>query len=354
MKIRLHAYAIMILSIIVGNILFSDIGASPVDQSPNDNKKQEKNEERPSVIDKPTTKLSSKAQQANDAQTQEFIDRARKLMLSKNKQLNLYGQVVDQYNKPVAGAKIVYSIEYYDGVVRGDYGSVIENYTVHSDNEGRFALLNQFGVRMVIRTIKKAGYEFTTIPDNNSHIVLNYGILKGSHIPKKIAEDTPVVFKGWKIGNIPTKYFQESYVRYGFDAGEIYTIDFLNRGAKHKGQVEGDLRVFFERSGDMVRDKPSWSVRLEAVNGGLIETSDVYNYLAPEDGYSASWEYGHSHDDSDYTSIKQITLYLKSRNGQVHTRLNLEINPFYNTRPVIVTDYFANPTGSRSLYSKRR
>ncbi len=311
-------------------------------------------EKHPSVIAVPTTKLSTKMQQSDNTETQAFINSARDLMLSKNKQINLYGKVLDQYNQPVTDAEIIYSIKFYDGIVRGDYGSVIENYKIYTDDGGGFAILNQLGVHVGILSIKKSGYEFTRIPDESDYDMLTYTFLKGASIPKKITADSPVVFNGWKIEEKPERYFQETSVVYGFDSGETYTINFLKNGAKLNGNVEGDLRVTFERGGDMVRDKPSWHVRLEAVNGGFIETSDTYMYQAPEDGYSQVWEYGHNHTDTDYTSMKTVSFYLKSRNGQVHTRLNMDVRPFYGKRPVIITDYFANPTGSRSLYSKRR
>jgi uncharacterized protein YegP (UPF0339 family) len=346
---------IVILLMVGVYVLIVYTEAPHVGKSMNGIVKQAEEEHHPSRITTPTTKISSKQQVVGSEGDKEHINKIRNYMLSRNKSLEIYGLVVDQYNQPISDAEIVYVISYYDGNVRADYGYAVEYYKIYSDQDGRFALLNQLGFNLGIKKIKKTGYEFTDVPNKSYANGTTYSYLEGADIPKKITADSPVVLKGWKIEETPQTYFQRDGVNYGFKSGETYTINFLNRGKKQKGEAEGDLRVSFERSGDMAKNKPSWHVRLEAVNGGLVETSDTYMYQAPEDGYSSVWEFGHNNEDSDYESKKHVDFYLKSRNGQVYARLNMELIPFYNNKySVIYTSYLANPTGSRSLYSKKR
>lgn len=96
------------------NTLSSVTVASPVDQSQNDENKQEIEAKRPLVIDKPVIKISPKQQVVGSEGDKEHINNIRNYMLSRNKSLEVYGLVVDQYDQPISDAEIVYSISFLE------------------------------------------------------------------------------------------------------------------------------------------------------------------------------------------------------------------------------------------------
>jgi hypothetical protein len=81
-----------------------------------------------------------------------------------------------------------------------------------------------------------------------------------------------------------------------------------------------------------LRSKQEWGLQVEAVQGGLIQTSmgeSRVTYAAPEDGYqpSATFLFSTNAPQKWFTGFDQM-LYLKSRSGEVYSKvlISFEIN----------------------------
>jgi predicted Co/Zn/Cd cation transporter (cation efflux family) len=105
-----------------------------------------------------------------------------------NREFDFYGKVIDQYDKPIVNAKIVYS-------VKKGFRTGIGN-TITTDINGFFSITNQNAVSLSFRSIKKNGY---LISRNKHHF--SYGHMKDNIITSEIK---PYIFDGWK----KTRVFQ--------------------------------------------------------------------------------------------------------------------------------------------------
>ncbi len=93
-----------------------------------------------------------------------------------------------------------------------------------------------------------------------------------------------------------------------------------------------------------------WTLTLESLDGGLMESNDEQMFLAPAEGYQTKLVIHMPADATDWTNEKSFNLYLKLRGGQQYGRAELKVlvgsdrqaTPFY-----IIS--FINPGGSRNL-----
>ncbi len=72
-------------------------------------------------------------------------------------------------------------------------------------------------------------------------------------------------------------------------------------------------------------------------------------YRAPETGYQLRYEVNVSANDPQWSGQAKRQFYLKSREGKVYARLEVEILSNYQDKAVFNVEYYANPTGSRNL-----
>src|SRR5262249_22809427 len=94
-----------------------------------------------------------------------------------------------------------------------------------------------------------------------------------------------------------------------------------------------------------------WSVLLEAVDGGLIETADGLRFQAPATGYRARIEYAFKAADStvQWNDELQRRFYLRSGGGQTYASLDLVVRADPAKGAGATVTYTANPAGSRNL-----
>jgi hypothetical protein len=93
----------------------------------------------------------------------------------------------------------------------------------------------------------------------------------------------------------------------------------------------------------------NWSCEIEGVGGGVIETQDEFMYRAPESGYLPRYDMSISASDGHWSDEAKRQFYLKSREGKVYARLEVEILANYQDKAVFSVKYYANPSGSRNL-----
>ena len=245
--------------------------------------------------------------------------------------IKFYGRVIDQHGNPVAGAKVGVSLLRWRIL---DAGGEYHEFT--TDSEGYFAIKGISGQVLTIRKIEKDGYEI--IGENqNSQTFRVEGIRKN--------KSSPYVFQAWKKTEAEPLVYNDVLIGFSPD-GQSYAIDLIKPKKVLNGN-SGDIRVRFKRP--LNTNRADWSVVIEGLGGGLVETNDVHMNQAPESGYQPVWNFEMKKDNSKFRFEVNKKFYLKSREGRCFGRLELVITPFYNDRSVIDAKYWINPNGSRNL-----
>ncbi|HEC12600.1 MAG TPA: carboxypeptidase regulatory-like domain-containing protein [Acidiferrobacteraceae bacterium] len=267
--------------------------------------------------------------------------------------IEFYGRVVDQHGKSVEGVKVVYSVNSSPGF--GGPG----RYTAITDSDGRFSVSEVRGITMTIWDATKPGYAINAIGDfrirsnNRAELVTTY------------TPDNPYIISAWKLPEPGVVWSaQHSKVKLIPD-GRLYSVTFADhRATIEEGQSDkAHLWISMTAEPDEKRYlQGSWSITIEAVDGGILPTKDVLMYEAPETGYARRWEKVYTMDEDGYkTGLAKQKLYFVAHNKGVYGRVVMDVYPFrYMSKSQkkkgavrdssIYLYYTVNPNGSRNLY----
>lgn len=113
---------------------------------------------------------------------------------------------------------------------------------------------------------------------------------------------------------------------------------------------DGDLRVTLSqfpleiRTG---REKFDWMVKVEILNGGLIEESDSYPYWAPANDYQPSFEFNMVSNAVKWLPNLKKNFYIKNAQGQYGI---MQFGVYPGRSPTgLQVDFTINPSGSQNL-----
>jgi hypothetical protein len=123
------------------------------------------------------------------------------------------------------------------------------------------------------------------------------------------------------------------------------------RGEKKiEGGKMGDFKISIHRPAQVSSEsRYDWSCVVEGIGGGVIETQDEFMYYAPESGYQPHYEVTVAASDPKWSDRATRHLYLKSNDGKIYARLEVEIFANYQDKAVFSVKYYANTNGSRNL-----
>jgi hypothetical protein len=268
---------------------------------------------------------------------------------AREKEVEFWGKVIDQHGQPVAGVAVTATITSHQIPLPGFKPHPRTIYSATSDVSGLFYIKGGAGRGFTIETMMKQGYVLN--PELQKRTDNLYWYNYDQLDPKGFMPDAnaPVVFRMWKIGKPEKLIDGESF--YGIiPNGGVYTVDLLTK-KKSLGEATGDLRVSIHRPSDIKWGARGydWSCEIDGIGGGVIETQDELMYSAPESGYQSHYEIKISACDVPWSDEVKRQLYLKSRDGKVYARLDVEIFANYQDKAVFSMKYFANPNGSRNL-----
>jgi hypothetical protein len=249
-------------------------------------------------------------------------------MEENKKPLDIYGKVIDQYGQPVFNAKIEGGILLNVNFIK----SKGETHYTETDINGLFSFIGIHGKKLGIWP-KKEGYI--------------YDLRLPSQRPENYQPDpnSPIVFTMWKLRG------PEPLVSSGIDAhiphdGTPVVFD-LTSG---KQSPNGDFRVALSQYPLEVQkgwDKFDWSVKVEILNGGLVEENDAYPFWAPADGYQPSFEFNESTNAVKWIGGLQKKFYVKTAQGQ-YGMMQFKVYPGRSPTGVEV-NITVNPSGSQNL-----
>jgi hypothetical protein len=238
-----------------------------------------------------------------------------------------YGKVVDESNQPILGVQVSFNTSSVnESLTKEQY----DNGTVTTDDRGIFKIDGVHGVGMVFQLSHPNYYSY---PEN----ITDYDI---RDYPKKGAlpntEDTALVFRMHSKGHPVPLIFRSG----GFHAPNDGSIANFPLRGNTRAEILGQLQVQ-GWSGIRSDTNPyDWKVQLTMPEGGIIESTNYFDFLAPETGYSESVDFQVSGSE-----MARKQYFLKLPSGYV--RFKLEV--IMGKDMFVSGDYYYNPDGSQNL-----
>ena len=247
--------------------------------------------------------------------------------------IEFYGKVIDDRGAPIDGAIINYS-------VADQYFGNSSKYTGISDSGGSFTISGVKGAGVYVE-VSKGGYY--RVPEK-SYASFGYGVPSGRQPPSK---DNPAIFVLRKKGVAEPLVYVSSRQYKVPRNGTPFEID-LQTG-RQAGAGEGDVKV--ERwANDQNKDESGrfdWKCRISVPGGGLIERTDLFDFDAPENGYTELVEIDMPKTlGSNWQRTKRAEYFVRLQDGSF-ARVALTMHSGHNN--FLVMESFVNPSGSRRL-----
>jgi hypothetical protein len=243
---------------------------------------------------------------------------------------DFYGKVIDQFGQPIPGVSITGQLVFNTDI---DGGIKTETHTTQTDSQGLFQFTGLHGASLNVRP-EKDGYKYG---DRGEGLKGPAGSMAG---PTDRA-----VLTMWKLrGAEPLTSFRiDAKIPYD---GSPTTFET----ATGKESPNGDLKVTLSRAPLQVHRSGQgfdWAVKIEMLDGGLIEENDPYPYWAPESGYRPSFEFNMSSNSVPWNSTLEDSFYLKNSGGQFG---RMQVGVYGAATPArLQINFTINPSGSQNL-----
>jgi hypothetical protein len=247
-----------------------------------------------------------------------------------------YGRVIDQFGSPVPDATV-------SGIVQVNNGTRVgtDRMSTTTDGNGLFTISGYKGKNLGIQ-VAQSGYIMATT--NTSFIYSYLWPESQRYVPDS---SNPTIIKMWKLQKAePLVGLNKDYKLQYTDAP--INFDLLAGKIVPAG---GDLKITVHRPDGIISQQhpQNWSIQIEVVNGGLIETSgreSAVTFTAPDGIYQPSGDFG---NDSG-SDVTQRALFIQSRNGQIYSKLGFSFR--INNKPddlmYVSFSGVANTNGSRN------
>jgi hypothetical protein len=286
-----------------------------------------------------------------------YITKLHQMSISKNRPLEFHGRVLDQNNRPVAGVKITTRHSWFDEswirkaypkspVVNeaGGVPMITETNVLITGPDGSFHLNKGQATSLHILSLENEGYQWDRKSGGETFVYSARFIDDNSNQwPAYMKKNGDFVIRIWK-------------------KGETEPLVFVNQSIPIKMPIIEDLRVnfFMQPRGapDLIIKMPllfpddpnrlyDRRILFETVHGEIVETIDVFPYMAPETGYSRSWETKLTPSDPKYEGGGwKKHFFVQLRNGKITGSISVH---FDVSSGRFVFSGYLNPTGSRNL-----
>jgi hypothetical protein len=249
--------------------------------------------------------------------------------------IEFYGKVVDENSNAVAGAKIGFHwVE-----IPTEEGN--RTTTTESDAAGLFSLHGQRGPSLTVWFSKEGYYS-----SRGGQMSFNYA--SGPDILSPDPQN-PVVFNLKKKGTPePLVHIAGIGLRTMRDyllAADGKPTEVSLRDGRLAPAGQRDLKVEFRAGESIAPSEISWWCRVTVPDGGLIQTSEEFPFLAPENSYQEFDQW--SITSTNWTESLDKQYYVKLRDGNFG-RVKLRVIGVPK-RAYFRMESFLNPSGSRNL-----
>jgi len=244
-----------------------------------------------------------------------------------------YGKVVDENGAPIHGAVVSYGANSLSELQKEVYNTG----TVTSDERGIFKIDGVRGVGLFIQLSHPRYYSY---PDNST------GFDKRS-LPKKgyysDSEEKAELFRMHSKGSPAPLVHRRGGADVPVNSGSA-AVAFYGQQDK---QVVGTLEIqAWGRTPNNWSPTPyDWSVQLTVPNGGLLESTNQFDFVAPDSGYLQSIRIDMKMDQQGWSDSINKSYFIKLPNGYARMTIHLRAKtPLYSS-----LDYYYNPDGSANL-----
>jgi len=272
-----------------------------------------------------------------------------------NVPIAFYGRVIEQDGTPVGSANVLVEVGLFESRPLSNKDPVTSRtIAATTDTNGYFSLAGLNGKYLQVRAISKEGYHSDLKVARTFSYSPSYDI-RERHFPDPA---NPVLFYMWKRGATESLIQRERTFAVRPDNSPV-TIDLLT-GKSQPGRVStGDLQVSLKRPEGLLYPKGiyDWEFEIKAVNGGILETTDVFPYQAPEIGYQNGYKYALRTSNLEGGLGVTKRYYVRGRDGSFFASLELEVNSAADSPDgplgAFYFRYLLNPRGSRNLEPDR-
>lgn len=282
-------------------------------------------EERASIVNK-----------RND-EIHEYVNRGNVL-------IKYYGRIVDQYEHPIPGVKVRYSVQsfYVQPNLPGGKG---EYHEITSNADGSFAINGEKGFGLGIDSLKKDGYKYS---EKGGRGGLYSGQGSANYKPDP---NNPEVFTMIQLGADDTIVHNQTHLAIPCD-GTPVCFDALSGQDKS----DGDVRITFMRNPLNIAfgSHFSWNVKIEILGGGLTELTGAGTYYAPQEGYTQAFTFEQQADSLTWGSELRRRFYIKTRDNH-YGMMSVYLVSDYQPPPARMSvETYINPQiGLRNLESNK-
>jgi hypothetical protein len=285
------------------------------------------------------TKLTNGLNEFQDIQAhaEQVKQEDERLMALAQSPLLYYGKVVDESNQPIADVQVSYTAH----TVNKSREDIFNTGMVKSDGRGIFKIDGINGIGLMLQLSHPNYYLY---PDNST------GFDKRS-VPRKgyfsDSEEKAELFRMHSKGHPVPLVHRRGSADVPVNGGSAS----VNFDGTEDSQVIGTLQI--EASGNTPKNwSPTpydWSVRLTMSNGGLIESTNQFDFIAPDVGYQQSIEIDMTKDQQGWSDSVSKSYFVKLSNGYARMEIHIRAKtPLY-----VSLDYYFNPDGSANLEPDR-
>jgi hypothetical protein len=270
------------------------------------------------------------------------IEREREIERGKDQwrtPIEFYGKVVDELNQPLPGAEVTLGCN--DLSISGH-----STYKTNTDGTGSFSIRDISGKTLTV-SVAKPGY-YTSKLDRTGFF---YAGKNENFVP---SPNNPVIYHLWKKGateplivlrggyNVPGEGKQYSLPRDGTPT----EIDLASGRKTAPGQGNLVIECFVDDAVTQRGAKFDWSCRLTVPKGGILLSTNEFDFIALESGYTPSAEIEARASDENWQRSLTRKYFLHLPDGH-YARMIFSINAWEN--PFCEIEAFVNPSGSRNL-----
>jgi hypothetical protein len=239
-----------------------------------------------------------------------------------------YGKVIDEKDQPVVGAEIKYSCNSIDATLTQE-----EHYEgkAYSDAEGMFKIEGIKGIALTLNEVTHADYYASTKNKDG----IGYALGRDPNVPD--VPEKAWVFRMYKK-KVPVALISGSE---GLKASINGAPGVIRLGRQGQVQVEAWANPPAAYTGKSF----DWRVRFSVPGGGIIESTQEFNFEAPQNGYNPSVEINMTSSQKNWAESVRKTYILNL--GKAYARMNVYVNA--GQQIFVSADYLINPTGSPNL-----
>ncbi len=273
----------------------------------------------------PTSPVSNTAQrQAEEAEKKELW----------RTPIVFFGKVVDENNQPITGVHIDYGANTLDETLTSEARN--EGSTT-SDTTGLFKISGIRGRSFVLELSRLGYYNSVSNPP-----AFDYAdeLKIGNSVPD--TKERAMLFHMHSKGN-PVALIERSGGLHAPPDGT--TMDFPLRG-KTRSEIICHLQAqAWKGASDPQSGRYDWRIKISLPEGGILESTSEFDFVAPASGYERSMEISVSKDDPDWKTMMRRKFFFKLPNYFMRGEVNIDVyhDLYFSMK------YFVNPDGSSNL-----